>query len=1314
MSHILEKNISTLVEQQFPEFYHKEGPQFVQFVKSYYEWLESDGQAINLARNLAENRDIDLTLDEFVIHFKNKFLVKLPDANAVGNRKLIKHISDVYRSKGSRESFKLLFRLLFDKEAEIFYPSDDVIKASDGVWFEPVYLELTSSLKTKTFIGKEIVGSSSGAKAFVDSYVRRLISGGVVDIVFISNVRGNFETGELITSTSDNSYEDAPKVVGSLTTVTVLNGGANNAIGDTFEVTSATGVQGKIRISAIEEGTGRVTFEIIDGGTGYTLTDTTHVIVSDNVLTLGNIEDRSKMTNLVAVEGNTVWGQLAPVPPTGWAINGVVGNQEWDFRTSGWNTNEIESLKLTANTTEQDGGFDSPEVTIDPTQTYRYIVPVMRDSTTGGTFALSSSTNNDILLLSGGTNANTEFFTAGANSINMPIADRWYVGIGYIYPHDHVGTANTGGLYDSANGVAEANVTITSYKWKDGAVSSANLQANWASTPDTGVRYLGKPILQKLNTVNDASFAQTGYNADSTSFIRFNTVKQPLIDAPYTNLLPSAGTFAVDDYVVGVDAGGIVAHGFVKQVTANTGDNTGTLRISPIDGDWTTAANIEMDAAVVEGQSTVNALAGALTDITPQGNTTGSNTTFIGIHSVGYVSALTINAGGSDYAPGDILTFTGGGITGGAEAQATGSVTTVSANVITGVSIDSQGFGYDSEPLITVGGAGTGANVSATIIDQFDINDTYLVARDNNVFANVISVSTGDDATFAIGSLTAPTETLSLFTDLIGGVNTQNRSYLDIFLDGSNSGIGFLGSVSVGSIGTGYTNTDVLTFTGGGETSVANADITTFSNGSVDFVTVNDPGEGYDSIPNVIDTSSNQDAAFTPNMDFGYGFPKDPNGDDDDILDGILESNTFTIGQIASLTSINPGSNYNADPMVAVLNPLIAGFNRRDLNISIDSIVGAFAVDERLEQTITSDDQIANVDSTSGFANNDGIEQRHANGDIAAIGLARVVDVGNTEITILPLNGTTFIDTRDLDLSANTSVNTDINSLTNVQVETFAKGIVKAANTSQIDVMRTTFNVAFDSGFPVVGDTSGATANVIQVINDGNTSPMGDNAIISANVETASGIATAVDVIDSGFGYLEGEEVTLNNPDNIFAVTGTTQLGKQGAGEGFWLNNRGRLNSDKFIHDNNFYQEYSYEVRVGLSLDRYADILEEILHVSGTRRFGNVIIPDQVVNSVGNPDSATTLGTNFDGVTDVDPAANTITATGHIFTADQKVRYTSNGLAADVVGLTDFTDYFIIIVDGNTVKMAATSLGAEIDITADGTAGNHTLLHDPV
>ena len=91
-------SISNLVENQFPAFYQEEGPNFIAFVKAYYEWLEEQqtlangtivDNALYDARNIVKLRDIDTTLDQFFTHFINKYLNGFPQV-LLGNKKLLR------------------------------------------------------------------------------------------------------------------------------------------------------------------------------------------------------------------------------------------------------------------------------------------------------------------------------------------------------------------------------------------------------------------------------------------------------------------------------------------------------------------------------------------------------------------------------------------------------------------------------------------------------------------------------------------------------------------------------------------------------------------------------------------------------------------------------------------------------------------------------------------------------------------------------------------------------------------------------------------------------------------------------------------------------------------------------------------------------------------------------------------------------------------------------------------------------------------------------------------------------------------------
>ena len=93
---------------------------------------------------LMEYADIDNTVDSFFDEFKAEFLRTLPTtlASGVNKRKLLKSIKDLYRAKGTRKAHELFFRLLLDENVEVYYPTVDMLRVSDGNWDDSTILRL--------------------------------------------------------------------------------------------------------------------------------------------------------------------------------------------------------------------------------------------------------------------------------------------------------------------------------------------------------------------------------------------------------------------------------------------------------------------------------------------------------------------------------------------------------------------------------------------------------------------------------------------------------------------------------------------------------------------------------------------------------------------------------------------------------------------------------------------------------------------------------------------------------------------------------------------------------------------------------------------------------------------------------------------------------------------------------------------------------------------------------------------------------------------------------------------------------------------
>lgn len=290
---VVEKSIAGLVENAFPEVYREEGPIFMAFVRAYYEWMESEGQVIYHARRLPAYRDIDDTVDEFLVHFKETYLKGVQFETSTNVRQLVKHALDIYRSKGSHRAIDLFFRLVYGEAASVYLPSRDLFVLSSGKWVRRSYLEVTPRARNAFYVGRQVTGIESGATAFVESLVRRKIDSRYIEVFYISAIRGTFRTGELL-SVGDER-DGNPIVTGSLSSMTVTAGGTGFAVGDVVTVSAEGGQQGLARVASVSDVTGVVDFVLLDGGWGYTFNPT--VLVSESVLTLSDLTTNGTPTS---------------------------------------------------------------------------------------------------------------------------------------------------------------------------------------------------------------------------------------------------------------------------------------------------------------------------------------------------------------------------------------------------------------------------------------------------------------------------------------------------------------------------------------------------------------------------------------------------------------------------------------------------------------------------------------------------------------------------------------------------------------------------------------------------------------------------------------------------------------------------------------------------------------------------------------------------------------------------------------------------------------------------------------------------------
>jgi hypothetical protein len=269
------RNIASLVERQFPSFYRDEGETFLQFVRAYYEWMDAEGP-LGVSRHLDQTFDVDETSDTFLDHYLKKYLHGIPNRVLGDKRLFVKNIQDLYRSKGSIEGMKLLFRLLYKQEVNVYVPEVDMLRASDGKWRRRKYLEVSNMPLNYTYRKKFIRGSKSGAVAYVEAANKVFLSNQMSDVLYLTNIipgktGKSFIVGEYVLYDGID-LKDAPKILGSPVGAIVDESDQDFARGERLLTDSESGQNLIFVVKDLydtESVRGYIRFKLEYGGFGY-------------------------------------------------------------------------------------------------------------------------------------------------------------------------------------------------------------------------------------------------------------------------------------------------------------------------------------------------------------------------------------------------------------------------------------------------------------------------------------------------------------------------------------------------------------------------------------------------------------------------------------------------------------------------------------------------------------------------------------------------------------------------------------------------------------------------------------------------------------------------------------------------------------------------------------------------------------------------------------------------------------------------------------------------------------------------------------
>ena len=339
------EKISLLVASQFPQFIQNDYTTFIEFVEAYYRFLEQDQGALEIVQNAKSYSDIDSTTEAFVNYFLTNYTKSIPYSVLADKRMFVKKVKDLYESKGSELSFKLLFRLLYDVNVDVTYPYDNVLRASDGEWVQKntVRVKLLDG-SYDDVVDRYLVLIKDGITYKTSILSKKYLAADHHEFVLKNSELAPYEVGDGVTVSSKDGVLLYGQISGTTIGASILIPGMNFRVAQIINVNIAGAVNSQIQVISVNEEGGITGLKILSFGYNFNVPVTVNLSPSGRVsrsdetfnsTTVGfrdvisiqssaaYLTDPTRYFDTDYVQGTDLYGVLTPITST--SFNTVLG-----------------------------------------------------------------------------------------------------------------------------------------------------------------------------------------------------------------------------------------------------------------------------------------------------------------------------------------------------------------------------------------------------------------------------------------------------------------------------------------------------------------------------------------------------------------------------------------------------------------------------------------------------------------------------------------------------------------------------------------------------------------------------------------------------------------------------------------------------------------------------------------------------------------------------------------------------------------------------------------------------------------------------
>jgi hypothetical protein len=277
-----------------PEFFQEEFPTFQKFIDIYYQYQK---QAREGYQAIGSIKDIDEVGAKYLEAFYKTFASNMPVFPYMGMADFVRNARAFYVSRGSEDSFRFLFRIMFGAEIEFKYPKENMFRPSSGKWAQKVtvYVRILTGTISDALIGKKLLVkdlTGSTVALVVKSYIQK--AGAVYEIEVDNFIAQAVVPGARVFALINPvtlEYTLQGEITSTLSAYQVTTPGEDFRLGSVHEYTSPAGVL-SFRVTALDNNKGIKRIEFLSFPGEYTSGPVTHTFDGASIQFIANSINR--------------------------------------------------------------------------------------------------------------------------------------------------------------------------------------------------------------------------------------------------------------------------------------------------------------------------------------------------------------------------------------------------------------------------------------------------------------------------------------------------------------------------------------------------------------------------------------------------------------------------------------------------------------------------------------------------------------------------------------------------------------------------------------------------------------------------------------------------------------------------------------------------------------------------------------------------------------------------------------------------------------------------------------------------------------